>query len=105
MIGINGASEGLRFADMYDLQLEVGIPFTYTAVLTSNTGAHLKAVQLHREGLAKGAEVWPQVSCRPLTFSMNLIEPFTLNTSPIFAELMPRHARRAPCRLRRSRLA
>ena len=89
VIGINGASEGMRFADMYDLQLEVGIPFTYTAVLTSNTGAHLKAVQLHREGLAKGAEVWPQVSCRPLTFSMNLIEPFTLNTSPIFAELMP----------------
>jgi N-acyl-D-amino-acid deacylase len=88
VIGINGASEGLRFADMYDLQLEVGIPFTYTAVLTSNTGAHLKAMQLHREGLAKGAEVWPQVSCRPLTFSMNLIEPFTLNTSPVFAELM-----------------
>ncbi len=88
VIGINGASEGLRFADMYDLQLEVGIPFTYTAVLTSNTGAHLKAVQMHREGLAKGAEVWPQVSCRPLTFSMNLIEPFTLNTSPVFAELM-----------------
>jgi N-acyl-D-aspartate/D-glutamate deacylase len=89
VIGFNGASEGLRFADLYDLQLEVGIPFTYTAVLTSNTGAHLKAVQMHRDGLAKGAEVWPQVSCRPLTFSMNLIEPFTLNTSPIFAELMP----------------
>lgn len=89
MIGINRASEGLRFADLYDLQLEVGIPFTYTAVLTSNTGAHLKAVQMHREGMAKGAQVWPQVSCRPLTFSMNLIEPFTLNTSPIFAELMP----------------
>jgi N-acyl-D-amino-acid deacylase len=45
-------------------------------------------MQMHREGLAKGAEVWPQVSCRPLTFSMNLIEPFTLNTSPVFAELM-----------------
>ena len=60
---------------------------------------------MHREGMAKGAEVWPQVSCRPLTFSMNLIEPFTLNTSPIFAELMPRHARRAPCRLRRSGVA
>ena len=34
VIGINGASDGLRFADIYDLQLEVGIPFTYTAVLT-----------------------------------------------------------------------
>ena len=89
VIGINGASGDLHFKDIYDLQLEVGIPFTYTAVLTSNTGAHLKAVTMHREGMAKGAQVWPQVSCRPLTFSMNLIEPFTLNTSPIFAELMP----------------
>jgi len=89
VIGINGASADLHFADFYDLQLEVGVPFTYTAVLTTNTGAHMKAVHMHREGMAKGAQVWPQVSCRPLTFSMNLIEPFTLNTSPIFAELMP----------------
>jgi N-acyl-D-aspartate/D-glutamate deacylase len=28
------------------------------------------------------------VSPRPLTFSMNMVEPFTLNTSPVFAELM-----------------
>jgi len=89
VISINGASADLHFADFYDLQLEVGVPFTYTAVLTTNTGAHMKAVHMHREGMAKGAQVWPQVSCRPLTFSMNLIEPFTLNTSPIFAELMP----------------
>jgi N-acyl-D-aspartate/D-glutamate deacylase len=44
---------------------------------------------MHRAGREQGARVWPQVSPRPLTFSMNLIEPFTLNTSPVFAELMP----------------
>jgi N-acyl-D-aspartate/D-glutamate deacylase len=44
---------------------------------------------MHREGLAKGSRVWPQVSPRPLTFSMTMVEPFTLNTSPVFAELMP----------------
>jgi N-acyl-D-amino-acid deacylase len=90
VVGINGASESLHFNEIYDLQLAVDTPFTYTAVLTTNTGAHMKAVQLHREGMARGARVWPQVSCRPLTFSMNMVEPFTLNTSPIFAELMPR---------------
>ncbi len=90
VIGINGASEGMHFNEIYDLQLKLGTKFTYTAVLTTNTGAHLKAVQLHREGMERGAEVWPQVSCRPLTFSMNMVEPFTLNTSPIFAELMPK---------------
>lgn len=90
VIGINGASADLNFAQLYDLQLEVGVPFTYTAVLTTSTGTHLKAMEVHREGLAKGAEVWPQVTCRPLSFSMTMVEPFTLNTSPIFAELMPK---------------
>ena len=90
VIGINGASADLNFAQMYDLQLEVGVPFTYTAVLTTSTGAHLKAMEVHRDGLAKGAQVWPQVTCRPLSFSMTMVEPFTLNTSPIFAELMPK---------------
>ncbi|MCU1502941.1 MAG: N-acyl-D-aspartate/D-glutamate deacylase [Ilumatobacteraceae bacterium] len=90
VVGINGATETLHFNEIYDLQLSLGTPFTYTAVLTTNTGAHLKAVQMHRDGMARGAQVWPQVSCRPLTFSMNMVEPFTLNTSPIFAELMPK---------------
>jgi len=34
--------------------------------------------------------VWPQVSCRPLTFQMNLREPFTFNMRPAFQELMDR---------------
>ena len=88
VVGINGISDGAKFSDMYDLQLELGVPVTYTALLTSSTGAHLKALAMHEAGRAKGANVWPQVSCRPLAFSMTLVEPFTLNTSPIFAELM-----------------
>ncbi len=90
VVGINGTSEGLRFDQLYDLQLDVGVPITFTALLTSSTGAHLRALEMHRAGRAKGAQVWPQVSCRPLAFSMTMVEPFTLNTSPIFAELMPR---------------
>jgi len=35
-------------------------------------------------------EVWPQVSCRPLVFQMNLLEPFTFNMRPSFAALMDR---------------
>jgi N-acyl-D-aspartate/D-glutamate deacylase len=89
-VGINGVSEGLRFEQIYDLQLELGVPITWTALLTSSTGSHWKALDIHRRGLARGADVWPQVSCRPLSFSMTMVEPFTLNTSPVFAELMPR---------------
>lgn len=89
VIGVNGG-ENLSFADCYELQPKVGAPITYTALLTTSQGTHLKAVEVHREGLARGIDVWPQVSCRPLSFSMTMVEPFTLNTSPIFAELMPK---------------
>ena len=88
VIGINGVSDVLRFEQIYDLQIALGVPITFTALLTSATGAHLKAVEIHRRGMARGADVWPQVSCRPLAFSMTMVEPFTLNTSPVFAELM-----------------
>ncbi|MET0325236.1 MAG: amidohydrolase family protein, partial [Ilumatobacteraceae bacterium] len=88
VIGINGVNEQLHFDQIYDLQRELGAPVTWTALLTSSTGSHNKALDLHRQGMSKGSEVWPQVSPRPLTFSMNMVEPFTLNTSPVFAELM-----------------
>jgi N-acyl-D-aspartate/D-glutamate deacylase len=87
-LGINGVTEELHFDQIYDLQRELGIPVTWTALLTSSTGSHLKALTMHREGMEKGSAVFPQVSPRPLTFSMNMVEPFTLNTSPVFAELM-----------------
>jgi N-acyl-D-aspartate/D-glutamate deacylase len=89
VIGINGGAN-LGFGATYELQRRVGAPVTYTALLTTNTGAHLKALEIHRQGMAAGADVWPQVSCRPLSFSMTMQEPFTLNTAPVFAELMPR---------------
>ncbi|MEA3218096.1 MAG: hypothetical protein QOJ19_4252 [Acidimicrobiia bacterium] len=86
IIGVNGG-ENLSLRDNYTLQRQIGIPFTYTAVLTQPNGGHLKALEINRQGWADGAQVWPQVSCRPLTFSMTLVEPFTLNTNPVFAEL------------------
>jgi N-acyl-D-aspartate/D-glutamate deacylase len=89
VIGVNGG-ENLSFADCYVLQPKVGAPITYTALLTTSQGTHLAAVEVHKEGLRQGVDVWPQVSCRPLSFSMTMVEPFTLNTSPIFAELIPK---------------
>jgi len=86
VIGVNGGSN-LSLRDNYVLQKQLGIPFTYTAVLTQPNGGHLKALEINRQGWADGAEVWPQVSCRPLTFSMTLVDPFTLNTNSVFAEL------------------
>ncbi|HUR76894.1 MAG TPA: amidohydrolase family protein [Acidimicrobiales bacterium] len=86
VVAVNGG-EGLSFSDCYKLQPSIGAPFTYTALLTFPGGGHLKAAEIHRSFHDKGVEVWPQVSCRPLSFSMNLVEPFTLNTNPVFARL------------------
>ena len=89
VIGVNGG-DNLSLADCYEMQPRVGAPITFTALLTTAQGFHLKAVETHRAGMATGAEVWPQVSCRPLAFSQTMLEPFTLNTNPVFAELMPK---------------
>ena len=89
VVGINGG-EGLTLREVYAMQPSMGAPVTFTAFLTQPNGSHFKAVDIHRAGLADGADVWPQVSCRPLSFSMLMTEPFTLNTNPVFAELSPR---------------
>ena len=49
---------------------------------------HEKVVAENDAARLEGVEVWPQVSCRPLVFQMNLAEPFTLNMRPSFSKLM-----------------
>ncbi|MCU4185313.1 amidohydrolase family protein [Acidiferrimicrobium sp. IK] len=89
VVAVNGGGD-LGFSSVYDLQARVGAPFTYTALLTTADRRHEKALAIHRDRLAAGSDVWPQVSCRPLAFSMTMVEPFTLNINPVFAELMGR---------------
>ncbi len=75
--------------DMFELQRHVGRPFTWTALLTvKGYPYHEKVVAEHDAARLEGVEVWPQVSCRPLVFQMNMAEPFTLNMRPSFAALM-----------------
>ncbi|HEY1827389.1 MAG TPA: amidohydrolase family protein, partial [Acidimicrobiales bacterium] len=76
-------------SELFRLQREIGRPFTWTALLTvKDYPYHLKVIEEHDAAWAEGVEVWPQVSCRPLVFQMNLSEPFTLNMRPSFAALM-----------------
>ena len=75
--------------EVFRMQREVGRPFTWTALLTiKGYPYHEKVIAEHEAAWAEGADVWPQVSCRPLVFQMNLAEPFTLNMRPTFAALM-----------------
>jgi N-acyl-D-amino-acid deacylase len=75
--------------EVAELQQEVGRPFTWTALLTvKGYPYHEGVVERNDEARARGVEVWPQVSCRPLVFQMNLAEPFTLNSRESFSRLM-----------------
>ena len=79
----------ISHSQVADLQQEVGRPVTWTALLTvKGYPYHEKVVERNDEARARGVEVWPQVSCRPLVFQMNLAEPFTLNSRPSFSQLM-----------------
>ena len=75
--------------EVFELQREIGRPFTWTALLTmKGRPYHEQVVAEHDAARRDGVEVWPQVSCRPLVFQMNLLEPFTLNMRKSFAALM-----------------
>ncbi|MCU1466171.1 MAG: N-acyl-D-aspartate/D-glutamate deacylase, partial [Actinomycetia bacterium] len=83
--------EKITHADVYELQRATGRPLTWTALLTvKGYPWHEKIMAANTQARAEGIEVWPQVSCRPLTFQMNLREPFTFNMRSTFQELMDR---------------
>ena len=73
---------------IYEFQLEVGRPFTWTALLSFPGGSHETSAKLHAEGLARGANVWPQVSPRPLVIQFVMSEPFLLAGAKSFADLI-----------------
>jgi N-acyl-D-aspartate/D-glutamate deacylase len=83
--------EKVKHDDVYDLQREIGQPLTWTALLTvKGYPWHERIMADNNAARAEGVQVWPQVSCRPLVFQMNLREPFTFNMRAAFQELMDR---------------
>jgi N-acyl-D-amino-acid deacylase len=81
--------EKIKHADVYALQARIGRPLTWTALLTvKGFPWHEGIIEDNNAARAQGGQVWPQISVRPLTFQMNLREPFTFNMAPAFAALM-----------------
>jgi N-acyl-D-aspartate/D-glutamate deacylase len=89
-VGAFTPGEKVTHAEVYDLQPRIGRPFTWTALLTMKRMPHFaeSMAELTSKKRAEGVEVWPQVSCRPLTFQMTMADPFTFNTSEPFRLLM-----------------
>src|SRR6266480_788356 len=63
--------ESIKHDMVYDLQRHAHRPVTWTALLTvKGYPWHVKIMEANKAARAEGVEVWPQVSCRPLTFQM-----------------------------------
>ncbi|HZP29174.1 MAG TPA: amidohydrolase family protein [Acidimicrobiia bacterium] len=90
-VGAFTPGERIKHADVYDLQKRIGRPFTWTALLGIKGNPFAREmVELNARERAGGADVWPQVTCRPLTFQMTMEDPFTFNLVPAFRALMDR---------------
>jgi N-acyl-D-aspartate/D-glutamate deacylase len=77
------------FDQVFELQQQIQRPFTWTALLTvKGFPYHEKVIRQHEQARERGIEVWPQVSCRPLVFQMNMAQPFTMNSRDSFARLV-----------------
>jgi N-acyl-D-aspartate/D-glutamate deacylase len=83
------AGEQCTYADMYQYQPRIGRPFTYPLFALAND-RHRPQLELHEEAVARGVQVWPQVTPRPLTMQFTMDSPFSLNVSPVFGALMNR---------------
>ncbi|MEW6273453.1 MAG: amidohydrolase family protein [Thermodesulfobacteriota bacterium] len=79
--------EQCGYADLYELQPRVGRPFSYP--LFAAPGArHLAQLRLHVDALARGVQVWPQVTPRPLTMQFTMEDAYSLNVGEVFGALM-----------------
>jgi N-acyl-D-aspartate/D-glutamate deacylase len=76
-----------EYPDIFTWQPRVGRPFT-CPLFALSSGKHREVVRLHEEALARGANVWPQVTPRPLTMQFTLADAYNLNVGEVFGELI-----------------
>jgi N-acyl-D-aspartate/D-glutamate deacylase len=91
--GMIHVAPGERYEWIYDFQPKLGRTITWSAILTYPKGTASKApyrdkLVRHGEGRRAGADVWVQVTCRPITQSVWIKEPTSLYVLPGFADLV-----------------
>jgi len=81
--------EQCSYPDFYEVQARIGRPFTWP-LFAAPGGAHRKQLKLHEESVPRGANVWPQVTPRPLTMQFTMADAYNLNVGKVFGELLQR---------------
>src|SRR5262249_55420954 len=71
----------------YELQALAGRPM-FWPLFAAHGGMHLPQLELHEEQLRRGADVWPQVTPRPLTMQFTMADAYNLNVGKVFGELL-----------------
>jgi N-acyl-D-aspartate/D-glutamate deacylase len=79
--------EQCTYPDFYDVGARIGRPFTWP-LFAAPGNAHRTQLAIHEERTARGANVWPQVTPRPLTMQFTLADAYNLNVGQVFGELL-----------------
>lgn len=91
--GLVHCAPGEDFHWLYDFQQRLGRPLTWSAILAYPKEATSKAywadkVAYHLDAIARGADVHPQVTCRPVTFQFTMADPTVFAAVPAFGEVI-----------------
>jgi N-acyl-D-aspartate/D-glutamate deacylase len=90
--GIVHIAPGDDYRWLYPFQHELGRPVNWSSILayppgsTTRTTYTTKLVD-HVKGRADGADVWAQVTCRPIQQLVSMLAPAPLSTVPAFGEV------------------
>jgi N-acyl-D-aspartate/D-glutamate deacylase len=79
--------EQCSYPDFYDVAARIGRPFTWP-LFAAPGNLHRTQLKIHEEATARGANVWPQVTPRPLTMQFTLADAYNLNVGTVFGELL-----------------
>ena len=91
--GMIHIAPGENYAWLYDFQRSLGRTITWSSILTyppewKSRAPYRGKLERHTEGRRSGADVWVQVTCRPIVQQILMNEPTPFYQLPAFADLV-----------------
>jgi N-acyl-D-aspartate/D-glutamate deacylase len=91
--GMIHIAPGENYSWLYDFQRSLGRTITWSSILTyppewKSRAPYRGKLERHTEGRRTGADVWVQVTCRPIVQQILMNEPTPFYQLPAFADLV-----------------